>query len=116
MRQRRVSGGRFGGPVGAACWARVWGRGGGGGGWGRGKVWVTAWPLLLAAGVGAVVVARRLVGSDAEEQGVRPRRRDGGGAGFSAAIVWGMSVVAPVVLFATHIRQWSVVRTFLRVS
>ncbi len=80
----------------------------------RGKVWIAAWPLLLAAGVGAVLVARRLVGSDAEEQGVRPRPGGGGGMGAGAGVVWGASVVAPVVLFATHDRQWSVVRTFLR--
>lgn len=82
----------------------------------RAKVWMTAWPLLLAAGLGAVVVARRLVGADGEEQSARPRRGGVGGMEVSAAVVWGLSVAAPVVLFAAHVRQWSVMRTFLRVS
>lgn len=78
------------------------------------SVWPAAVPLLLVAGGAAAVLVRALG---------RPRLevRDEGGAAnrpvsrvvHALAIgVWGLSVVAPIVLFVLHLRRWTSLADF----
>jgi ABC-type spermidine/putrescine transport system permease subunit II len=66
-------------------------------------------PLMVVAGVGAGVIVR-WIGRErvgVADDGDAPERRVSGGIRGLAIGVWVMSVIAPGVLFAWHIRHWA---------
>jgi hypothetical protein len=80
------------------------------------RVWTEAWPLMAIAAGGAIVVTRRLLGTDSEELAPARARRVGPGSRWLVGAVWCLSVVAPVVLLAASVRQWKSIHTFWQVS
>lgn len=79
------------------------------------RAWVSAWPVLVIALVGALVFSGRAmragsVGFLCEDTAVRSTR-----VWWLAVCVWAASVAVPALLLAWSLREWGSIRGFVRV-
>lgn len=81
----------------------------------QGRLWLHAWPLVLIAVAGVAVLAR-LVSPATGWAEPGPRRVPASGSVLWACLVPVISVLAPLVLFALHVRSLRSLETFWRVS
>ncbi|MEX2218327.1 MAG: hypothetical protein WD749_06160 [Phycisphaerales bacterium] len=83
------------------------------------RVWVAAWPLLLAPAAAAWAVTARLRAESTEGarlgQAEDPRIR-ASPVLAGAALVWSLAVLAPVALFLLNLRGLSVLQVFWRTA
>ncbi len=80
-------------------------------------VWVGAWPLIVAALIGGAVIALWIGAQQRDYQEDDPTRgRASGVARVLAGVVWSVSVLVPLGLFAASIRHWSSIGRFWMLS
>lgn len=80
-------------------------------------VWVRAMPLVVAAGVGGVLINRWLGRGHGRKDEVSPDGHDvrvGLGVRVAAGVVWVMSVVVPLVLFGVMLKHVASIEEFWR--
>jgi len=77
------------------------------------SVWVSAWPVLVVAGVAGWWLARPVADAGAGQRDA-PQAR--GACRWMARGVWACSTVVPLVLCAWSLRDWGSIGTFWRVS
>jgi ABC-type Fe3+ transport system permease subunit len=76
------------------------------------RVWVGAWPLMVVAAGGAIVITRRVLSSEVGD-GVQNRPARGMAAFLATGVLSGLAILVPVVLLASNIRNWHGATTFL---
>lgn len=64
------------------------------------SAWVTAWPVIVAALACGAAMARWSSGQAELSEPDSPPDRPQAGAAWGTALIWGLSVIGPIVLFA----------------